>query len=45
MTGRDDETGRFLPGNKFWEARSSHVAKHIFERAEDLWNACPMCFT
>ena len=27
-------------GNRFWEARSSHGRKPIFETAEDLWNAC-----
>lgn len=40
MSERDPETGRFLPGNRFWEARSSHGAKPKFERAEDLWSAC-----
>lgn len=40
MTGKDEETGRFLPGNRFWEARSSHGAKPKFEKAEDLWSAC-----
>lgn len=37
--GKDD-AGRFLPGNKFWEARSSHGRKPIFETAEDLHSAC-----
>lgn len=40
MDERDPETGRFLPGNRFWEARSSHGAKPKFEKAEDLWSAC-----
>lgn len=40
MTGKDEETGRFLPGNRFWEARSSHGAKPKFESADDLWSAC-----
>jgi len=35
-----DEAGRFLPGNRFWEARSSHGARPKFARAEDLWSAC-----
>ncbi|MDD7973434.1 DNA-packaging protein [Roseinatronobacter alkalisoli] len=35
-----DEVGRFMPGNRFWMARSSHGAKPKFERAEDLWDAC-----
>lgn len=26
-------------GNKFWEARSSHGRKPIFETPDDLWNA------
>lgn len=40
MTGKDESTGRFLPGNKFWEARSSHGAKPKFASANDLWAAC-----
>ena len=40
MTGKDAKTGRFLPGNRFWEVRSSHGAKPKFEKAEDLWSAC-----
>lgn len=35
-----DQAGRFLPGNRFWEARSSHGAKPKFEAADDLWSAC-----
>ncbi|EMJ7210428.1 DNA-packaging protein [Proteus mirabilis] len=27
-------------GNRFWEARSSHGRKPIFESPDDLWNAC-----
>lgn len=41
---RDKETGRFLPGNRFWEARSSHGVKPKFKRAEDLWSACAEYF-
>jgi hypothetical protein len=39
MTDRDD-SGRFLPGNRFWEARSSHGAKPKFATADALWSAC-----
>lgn len=39
MTDRD-ESGRFLPGNRFWEARSSHGANPVFADAECLWQAC-----
>lgn len=35
-----DESGRFLPGNKFWEARSSHGRNPIFDNPDDLWAAC-----
>lgn len=35
-----DEKGRFLPGNRFWEARSSHGAKPKFTSPDDLWAAC-----
>nr|WP_282557261.1 DNA-packaging protein [Providencia heimbachae] len=27
-------------GNRFWEARSSHGRKPIFEKPEQLWEAC-----
>ncbi|WJR67244.1 DNA-packaging protein [Neorhizobium sp. CSC1952] len=40
MADRDPGTGRFLPGNRFWEARSSHGAKPKFENGDDLWSAC-----
>jgi len=40
MSERDPETGRFLPGNRFWLERSSHGAKPKFENADDLWAAC-----
>ena len=39
MTGKDETTGRFLPGNKFWEARSSHGRRPIFALPDDLWTA------
>jgi len=35
-----DAAGRFLPGNRFWEARSSAGPKPKFENADDLWSAC-----
>jgi len=31
--------GRFLPGNRFWEARSSHGRNPIFAAPDDLWHA------
>lgn len=27
-------------GNRFWESRSSHGRKPIFQTPDDLWNAC-----
>lgn len=39
MTDRD-EAGRFLPGNRFWEARSSAGPKPKFTDPEALWGAC-----
>jgi len=39
-TKRDVTTGRFLPGNRFWEARSSAGPKPKFAQADDLWDAC-----
>lgn len=43
MTDRD-EAGRFAPGNRFWEARSSHGAKPKFTNPDDLWDACTQYF-
>jgi len=40
MTDRDPKTGYFLPGNRFWEARSSHGANPKFADPADLWQAC-----
>lgn len=40
-----DESGRFLPGNKFWEARSSHGRNPLFDNPDDLWAACCEYFT
>lgn len=37
---RDADTGQFLPGNRFWEARSSHGRNPLFENPDDLWEAC-----
>jgi hypothetical protein len=42
--GKDEATGRFLPGNRFWEARSSHGRKPIFSSPDDLWTACEEYF-
>ena len=39
MTDRDPETGRFLAGNRAWEARSSHGRNPIFAAPDDLWSA------
>lgn len=35
-----DEAGRFLPGNRFWEARSSAGPNPKFEGPDALWEAC-----
>ena len=40
MSGKDPASGRFLPGNRFWEARSSHGRNPKFEFADQLWSAC-----
>lgn len=40
MADKDEATGRFLPGNRAWEARSSHGANPKFETPEQLWAAC-----
>jgi len=39
MAERDDKTGQFLPGNRFWEVRSSHGRNPIFAAPADLWAA------
>jgi len=44
MADRDPETGRFLTGNKFWEARSSHGRNPIFATPDDLWDAACQYF-
>lgn len=38
--GRDPKTGKFLPGNRIWEARSSFGRKPLFATSEELWAAC-----
>lgn len=38
--GREPDTGHFLPGNRFWEARSSHGRNPLFTDPQDLWDAC-----
>ena len=40
QAGRDQDTGRFLPGNRFWEARSSAGPKPKFDGPEPLLAAC-----
>lgn len=40
MSERDEGTGRFLPGNKFWQARSSAGPKPKFTDGDHLWAAC-----
>lgn len=37
---RDADNGQFLPGNRFWEARSSAGPKPKFATPEALWSAC-----
>lgn len=37
---RDKATGRFLPGNRIWEARSSAGPRPRFANGDDLWAAC-----
>lgn len=32
-------------GNRFWEARSTHGRKPIFESPDHLWDACTQYFT
>lgn len=41
---RDKETGRFLPKNEFWKARSSHGRNPKFETADMLADACEQYF-
>ncbi len=38
--GREDSTGRFLPGNDFWKARSSAGRNPTFTRPDQLEAAC-----
>lgn len=38
--GGRDAKGHFLPGNRFWEARSSAGPKPKFREPETLWAAC-----
>lgn len=42
--GRDPKTGRFIAGNRFWEARSSHGRNPKFETADQLADACRQYF-
>lgn len=38
--GKDQQTGKFLPGNHFWMNRSSYGKKPMFENGDQLWDAC-----
>lgn len=40
MTDGKDAKGRFLPGNRFWEQRSSAGPKPRFTDPETLWSCC-----
>lgn len=40
MDEKDPETGRFLPGNRLWEARVSPGRKLPYATGDDLWEAC-----
>lgn len=40
MDGREEGTGRFAAGNRFWEARSSAGPNPKFANPDDLWTAC-----
>lgn len=40
MSERDESTGLFMPGNRFWEARSSHGRNPLFTDPDALWDAC-----
>lgn len=42
--GKDPATGRFTPGNRFWEARSSHGRNPKFETADMLEDAIRQYF-
>src|SRR5262245_33472693 len=42
--GRDGASGRFLPGNRFWEARASSGPAPRFANGEMLWAACVKYF-
>lgn len=40
MTDDRDDDGRFMPGNRFWQARSSHGRNPLFTDPDALWGAC-----
>lgn len=44
MVEGKDAAGMFVPGNRFWEVRSSHGAKPKFASPELLWAACAEYF-
>lgn len=39
MPDRDENNGRFLPGNRAWEARSTRGRNPIFATPDDLWES------
>lgn len=41
---KDQKTGRFIAGNKFWLIRSSHGRNPIFSNPDQLWTACTEYF-
>lgn len=43
-TGKDPKTGHFKAGNRFWQVRSTHGRKPIFDTAEKLEDACAQYF-
>ena len=43
-TGKDPKTRKFVAGNRFWEARSSHGPNPIYDTPEQLWAACVQYF-
>ncbi len=38
--GQDPATGKFLPGNRLWEARSRAGRRPLFDNSDALWAAC-----
>jgi hypothetical protein len=42
--GKDEATGRFLPGNRFWHMRSTHGRPRLYDNAADLEADCAAYF-